>query len=1557
MLALFFLLSTLISAPADTFADVLEAPDESLELTFEWEPSEKASSPENEPPTKQKQSPEWETGGESGTQTESFEAPGAAIASNSISGFLWIDANEDGICNHEEWPIANYPVYLYSGNDINNAMKTIKTDAFGKYEFTDIQPGWYAAAIKAEENGTEYLLPMIGVKNDNMFLAAEGGDHPYYEAITYSDWIWITADTEVSDINAGMRIPKEAVEMPEAPNTSESNGGLMTVDNGANGETGINDQNESSDTSTEPGTEELETWDDLETSNALDAWDNLEENDEMETENESEALDHLEETREPETDEQDSASLTSTISGFLWVDGNGSLPTDWDGLYNGDEMPLAGFMVSLYAADGLTAPVTQTQTGANGEYCFKNLTPGDYVAGLTSAEIGGIEFLLPMAETNETKFFVDWNTDPLMAFTKPMTLQEDSAIVNINAGMRLPMGINYGNTNETGYRYLVYRDSDNFFAGSYHWLAEAVDACGLYAAEGSFTIIATENDTDVTDSTAAAVTVPSTKTITLTSDENGTYTITQPNMARHLAVNGHLTITNITLSGRGDVTGGIEDNGGILVNGALTMNGGVIQNCYSREGGGIAVSFGGAFTMNGGKITGNTAYRGGGVFLIGAFTMNGGEITGNDSNNGGGVFNNGSMIFTGGAISGNINDGNGGGIFINNGGATTMTGGEINGNKAWSYGGGIHMDGGVLNVEGGTISDNAITGGSPYKNGAGVSVANKAIFTLSGGLISGNMNARNGGGVCAWSGTFIMEGGEIRNNSATNGGGVYGNRDSMAEIAITTGVISGNTATANGGGVYVASPCKFAMVFDAIDENHAGNGGGLYLDGGISFTMQSGKIERNTATYDGGGVHVNGGSVFTLESGAIVGNTAGSGGGVCVRGGGSFTLNDGTIRDNSAEQGGGVGMYIETETASAQFTMTGGEIRTNTAKLGGGGVYLNNNQPSVSATFSMSGGRINRNTSGLGGGGVNVGNNSTFSMAGGEISDNKTPTGLGGGAALSPSGTFSMTGGDFFENEAELGGGVFMQGGLFTMTDGRIHSNVASDRGGGVFVGAPGSFTMNGGEIEGNSSEGGSGGGVYATGGALAVNGGKISGNYAGGNGGGVYMQAYPYDDVPVIGSFTMTAGQIADNVAKISGGGVFVNDGVFTMSGSQITDNAASEGSGGGVYVNAGGAFTMISGAISGNTTYLGHGGGVYAGGAFKMDGGTNNANDAPNGNGGGIFATAYANLDIASAVLFKENSAIKAIDLQRTAAELLTLFPMIKTVSHTIHPTLNLVHPLNNYDINVEEYTVLVYYVDESDNAIGSPNAKQYTVPMLGALTLTGPEIPDITGYIFSDWKIGLGGIPEGNTTVALQNIAADMELYLIYRKTSVATLTVTKTVTGDYGNKTRAFLFTVYFEDSNGVALPSGTMFNYTGGILSGSGATAPPNGTLTLDSEGKAAFTLQHGQTVTMDHIAADGKIRVAESADPLYIAYFTDSEDLAGSPTDGGDTGVLDMTEDARTLDFVNARIAVPETGVDAGNVGTMLFLPLLALLAGLTGLTTKVAYRHRRKEDDYDGRE
>ena len=191
------------------------------------------------------------------------------------------------------------------------------------------------------------------------------------------------------------------------------------------------------------------------------------------------------------------------------------------------------------------------------------------------------------------------------------------------------------------------------------------------------------------------------------------------------------------------------------------------------------------------------------------------------------------------------------------------------------------------------------------------------------------------------------------------------------------------------------------------------------------------------------------------------------------------------------------------------------------------------------------------------------------------------------GHGVTVKGTFNMNNGAIFGNIADCGGGVYVDGGTFTMAGvSFIDGNSATSSGGGVYVTNNGKFIMNRGCIIGGGvkSEDGhtnvlyestentaaDGGDVYVDRGIFTMNGGEIRNNKVTGNGGGVFVDSN--------GTFTMAGGEICNGKAAQNGGGVYVN-GTFEMTGGIIDNNKADQ-NGGGVFVNNNSTFRLSGGS-----------------------------------------------------------------------------------------------------------------------------------------------------------------------------------------------------------------------------------------------------------------------------------------------------------------------------------------------------------------------------------------
>ena len=214
-------------------------------------------------------------------------------------------------------------------------------------------------------------------------------------------------------------------------------------------------------------------------------------------------------------------------------------------------------------------------------------------------------------------------------------------------------------------------------------------------------------------------------------------------------------------------------------------------------------------------------------------------------------------------FNGVIRGGSGVGIYIglNSAGANVA----IYGGKITGSGTGAAVNNGTMHMYGGEI----------FKNSRGVQAgainrdkhSSSGSFYLHGGKITDNHGDRGGGVYVEHN--FYMDGGEVSNNSATgNGGGIYMNSGS---IFLSGGKVTGNRAGGDGGGVCTKAYSNVRSYVELsgnaeISGNHAGGrGGGVYLDvysdsgtdylgtaNWCTLTMDGGSITGNTSVGDGG---------------------------------------------------------------------------------------------------------------------------------------------------------------------------------------------------------------------------------------------------------------------------------------------------------------------------------------------------------------------------------------------------------------------------------------------------------------------------------------------------------------------------------------------------------------------------------------------------------------------------------------------------------------------------------------------------------------------------------
>lgn len=304
------------------------------------------------------------------------------------------------------------------------------------------------------------------------------------------------------------------------------------------------------------------------------------------------------------------------------------------------------------------------------------------------------------------------------------------------------------------------------------------------------------------------------------------------------------------------------ENGGAVCMQTLTfkLTKGYIQNNTAANGG-VVWSNTGSVEISGGEVSGNQAIGalsdptdqnsprtgglGGAVYTNeSAFSMTGGQILNNTANeHGGAVYAEvGSVTYTGkngGLISGNVaTTGSGGGIYAATSAVTMSDNARLIGNTALSG------NGGALYVGSGAASLTSAQIGKPSSGDGTESDGNKAV---------------NGSGVFVNTGSMTINGGQIRNNVASDGGAVgVGSADARLYFQNNL-VIRNNTMTVTGSSS-VPSNVYLNFDTDAI-LNFESLGGsadvGIYVsDDAIEGTDET-VLERRGVPSTRFGVYVN----------------------------------------------------------------------------------------------------------------------------------------------------------------------------------------------------------------------------------------------------------------------------------------------------------------------------------------------------------------------------------------------------------------------------------------------------------------------------------------------------------------------------------------------------------------------------------------------------------------------------------------------------------------------------------------------------------------------------
>jgi|GEM_PF-1963975 len=1027
---------------------------------------------------------------------------------NSISGMLWVDMYEntansirsgDGIRQEGETALSGYTVSLYKAEDKVHAVANTTTGADGKYEFTDLEPGSYVVGVASGTmNGTEYLLPIVGITGDNKF-----GTWSVDYTRKYSDTIVIGADSIAAGIDAGMRTPPGVQPMWAGPIYSltgdvsglirdewgnEYHSDLSTVATCIN-----NYYTDTKFTITVMGDDTGSGRFEISRSGV-------------------EIIIISSDT-----------SVSRTITVAEWV--------GWDGKF--------------FDFTGSGNTLTLNNIILDGSNIVNRSEEGGYVIStvginmLMSTQNSPNTLIMKKGSAVKNFSYNEWNSGGVRLGDYSTLIMSEGSEISGNMSGGFGGGV-----------YLGSNSTFTMYGGKINNNKAEGNGKGVYLGSDSiFTMEGGEISNNLPTST------------TEWGDGGGVYLsgrskfkMTAGTISNNTAVNigggVYLTDSEFEMNGGEIISNTAVSGGGVYIkNSTFTMIGGQIgtKNNSNRavDGGGVLLVKS-IFNMTGGSISYNIVQLdGGGISAVGdsTFTLDeNGVISNNMATSGGGVYVEEShLIVRDGTIGGSKGEGNtainGGGVYLAGGSAFEMTNGKISGNNAIDNGGGVNVNSGITDgsdnttyfpstftMSGGTIGGDNQSEGNTANDGGGVFIApgcsfidastdsievkiafNKATYA------GGGIYVRYNKGIDLLVGKFKMQNLVISYNEAEEnyGGGILFMVESIADggglpITMAGGLIEDNTA-AFGGGIGLINnsdkhlTCTIAEV--KIDENRTtgygnddGHGGGVNViadtDAEIELTMKNCKISNNVTSNDniagrdnytlGGGIYCGTNSSLIMTGGSIEKNTAASGGG-----GAYFTsstpvkiaLNNVTISGNKGWEGGGLRIDANTTDDSKIFNCT---ISNNRASNKGGGIFLDG--LGTPSTMTIEKTKITENHAnpygwdekrGVGGG-VYISNNNILVMNDGEISSNDANgegnLDGGGGVYVDETATFTINSGTITNNEAINGDG----GGIYVRDDGYVNvqgtlivaetdkvsitisDNTANRDGGGIYTGAAG---------------------------------------------------------------------------------------------------------------------------------------------------------------------------------------------------------------------------------------------------------------------------------------------------------------------------------------------------------------------------------------------------------------------------------------------------------------------------------------------------------------------
>lgn len=218
------------------------------------------------------------------------------------------------------------------------------------------------------------------------------------------------------------------------------------------------------------------------------------------------------------------------------------------------------------------------------------------------------------------------------------------------------------------------------------------------------------------------------------------------------------------------------------------------------------------------------------------------------------------------------------------------------------------------------------------------------------------------------------------------------------------------------------------------------------------------------------------------------------------------------------------------------------------------------------------------------------------------------------------------------------------------------------------------------------------------------------------------------------------------------------------------------------------------------------------------------------------------------------------------------------------------------------------------------GSSNLPNNTTLTLYGLEEAGFSRP---GYEFLGWAEDPTATEAkylAGAEVLVDNLGENF-LYAVWKQSAVD-VTIAKQVTGNMGDRTKAFAFTVSVPEGVSIGEPTG--------------------GEYTLTDSRTAIFSLSHNNSVTLKDVPIGATLTITENDATGYTMY------IDGTPVEGNTyTGTyLVSGEGGNKITVKNEKEATPDTGIVTDS------LPYIVILACVVAIGAVVIVRRRGRRDE-----